>query len=147
MTYPRNEEFALRYDYDFSKDGGAVSAITLNPNINAIEEGFILRRVRIVVKTGLTSGGAATLTLGNTTDPDGYMADFFSLVGSDNLVVNSEAVGGALIWDDTNDHMIEYAIDSTAANQDLLLTVGTAALTAGVMEIYLYGAYGAKADS
>lgn len=137
MGYPRNEEFLLRYDYDFAVHGGAVGAITLTANKNPIREGLIVKGVYIIEKTAVTSGGTPTMTIGNTTDVDGYFADIFALVGTAGTVINSGSVAGALLWDDTNDHAIYYAVDSTAANQNLLLTVGTAALTAGKLEVYL----------
>ena len=140
MGYPRNEDFKLEYDYDFSTQGGAVSSITLSSDVNALEEGVIVKRVMVVVKTAFTSGGTPTVTLGNTGDTDGYMADIYAL-GTAGNVINSGQVAGALIWDDTNDHEIWYPIDSTANNQNLVLTIGTAALTAGKLEIYLECSY------
>lgn len=137
MGYPRNEDFLVKYDYDFSEDGGAVGAITLNADVNSLGQGVIVKRLRIITKTALASAGSPTVTLGNTTDPDGYFVDFYALANAAGNVINSSAVAGALIWDDTNDHEIYYSIDSTAANQNLLLTIGTAALTAGKLEIYL----------
>lgn len=141
MGYPRNEEFFVKYDYDFAKQGGAVSTISLTADVNGLEENVIVKDMFVIAKTALTSGGSATVTIGNTTDKDGYMADIFSLVGTDNAVVNAGAVSGALLWDDTNDHAIHYRINGTAANQDLVMDVGTAALTAGKLEIYLRCAY------
>lgn len=141
MGFPRNEEFWVKYDYDFAKQGGAVSAITLTADLNGLEENVIVKDVYVVAKTALTSGGSATVTLGNTADPDGYMADIFALVGADNAVVNAGAVAGALIWDDTNDHAVHYRVTSAANTQDVILTVGTAALTAGKLEIYFRCAY------
>lgn len=144
MGYPINEEFIIKYDYDFAKDGGAISSIPLRADVNALGEGVIVKEVMLVVQTALTSGGTPTVTLGNTTDVDGYMADIWALAeAADNAVINSGAVAGALIWDDANDHAIHYRIDGTAANQNLLLTVGTAALTAGKIEVYLKCAYAA----
>lgn len=141
MGYPRNEEFFVKYDYDFAKDGGAVSSIALNADVNGLEENVIVKDMFVIVKTALASGGTPTVTLGNTTDTDGYMADIWALAQADNAVINSGAVAGALIWDDTNDHAIHYRIDGTANNQNLVLAIGTAALTAGKMEIYLRCAY------
>lgn len=136
MGYPKNEQQELLYEYDFSKDGGGTaSPIALRPLVNGLKEGVIIRDIEIRVKTALASGGSATVTLGNTGDPDGFMVDFFSLAGSAGAVINVGEVAGALVWDDTNDHKIHYPIDATAANQDLVLDVGTAALTAGKLEI------------
>jgi len=142
MGYPRNEDFLIKYDYDFAASGGAVSSISLSSDVNSLGEGVIVKRLRVIMKTAFTSAGTPTVTIGNTTDVDGYMADIYALgAASADAVINSSAVAGALIWDDTNDHEIFYRIDSTAANQDLVLTIGTAALTAGKMEIYLECAY------
>lgn len=141
MTFPRNEDFILEYEYDFSVDGGAVSSISLSPKVNAIANGIIIRDIEIVVKTALASGGAATVTLGNTGDTDGYLADFFALANAAENVIRVGEVAGALLWDDTNDHRLSYAVDSTANNQDLILAVGTAALTAGKLEIKIYCGY------
>lgn len=137
MTYPRNEEFFLRYDYDFAVNGGAVGNIPLSSNINGLKEGVVVREAFVIVKTALASGGAPSVTLGNTADVDGYLADFYSLASSAPAVVNSSSVAGDLIWDDTNDHVIHYRIGSASNVQDLVLAIGTAALTAGKLEIYL----------
>lgn len=143
MGYPMNEEFIVKYEYDFAKDGGAISEIALRPDVNTLGEGVVVKEVMLVVQTALTSGGTPTVTLGNSTDPDGYLADIWALAQSDNAVINSGAVAGDLIWDDTNDHAIHYRIDDTADNQDLVLDVGTAALTAGKIDVFLKCAYAA----
>lgn len=137
MPFQRGKEFMLRYSYDFARDGGATaSPIALTPQLNAIEEGLVIKEVIVLVDTLLDSGGSPTVTLGNTNDPDGYMADFYALVsGAGKGAVMSGEVAGALIWDDTNDHAITYAVDSDADNQDLVLDIGTAALTAGKLTI------------
>jgi hypothetical protein len=135
MGYPKNEEQELLFEYDFAKDGGAVGNISLRPLVNGLKEGCIVRGLEVRTKTALASGGSPTLTLGNTSDADGYMADFYSLASSADSVVNSSAVAGALVWDDTNDHPIHYRIGSAANVQDLVIAVGTAALTAGKLEV------------
>jgi len=145
MGYPKNEEQELLYEYDFAKDGGEVGAISLRSIVNGLKEGFIVREIEVRTKVAVTSGGSATLTLGNTSDPDGYLADFASSVGTVGDVVNSGSVAGALIWDDTNDHAVHYRIGSAANVQDLVLTIGTAALTAGKLEILVKGS-GDEAD-
>ena len=136
MGYIKNEEYELFYEYDFAKDGGAVSSIPLRSMVNGIKEGLIIRSIEVRVKTALTSGGTPTVTLGNTLDVDGYMIDIYALCTL-NAVINSGSVAGALIWDDTNDHPIHYRIGSAANVKDLVLAVGTAALTAGKLEIMI----------
>jgi hypothetical protein len=134
MGYPKNEEQELLYEYDFAKDGGAVGEIQLRSLVNAIKEGVVIRGLEVRVKEAFASGGTPTVALGNSTDPDGYMADIYAL-GTLNNVINSGSVAGALIWDDTNDHAIHYRIDGVAANQDLVMEIGTDPLTAGKLEI------------
>jgi len=137
MTYPANDKFIMKYTYDFARDGGAVSTISLTADINALEENIVVEEIQLQVKTGLASAGTPTVTLGNTGDPDGYFADIWALAQTDNAVINSGSVAGALIYDDTNDHRIHYRIDSTANNQDLVMDIGTAALTAGKIEVLM----------
>ncbi len=135
---------ALVYQYDFAVDGGLVSTIVLSPataegKLSALAEGFVITNWSLHVEAAITSGGTPTMTLGPTADVDGYAADVFALVGTDNLMVNRGAVAGALVWDDTNDHEIHARVSSVANTQDLLLTVGTAAITAGSFKFYLHG--------
>jgi len=137
MSFQLGERDRLKFTYDFASQGGAIGTIDLTPQLHSLAEGIVITGWSMYVEAAVTSGGTPTITMGNTTDPDGYAADVFALVGSANAVVNSGSVAGALIWDDTNDHAIEYRIDSTAANQDLKLTIATAALTAGKLVVYM----------
>lgn len=137
MGYEKNKDMVLKYVYDFSKQGGAVSAITLNADINGLKEGLIVRGISVAAEEALTSGGSATVTFGNTADPDGYLADVFAELGTAGASVREGEVAGALIWDDTNDHSLEYSVTSAVNTQDLLMTVGTAALTGGKLVVYL----------
>ena len=135
MTLQKGEEQVLRYSYDFATNGGAVSAITLVAPVVPLEEGMIVRGISVYTEAALTSGGTPTITFGNTTDVDGYLADTWALSTVVNTVVNEGEVAGALLWDDTNDHRLEYYIDGTAANQNLIMTIGTAAITAGQLSV------------
>lgn len=132
MTFPVNESYMLKYVYKYDVDA-VTGAVSLRPDPNAIKEGLVVMGVQVRFKQAFV--GATALTLGNTSDPDGYMADFFSFNALD-AVANSGAVAGALIWDDVNDHAIHYRIGSTANLQDLVLTI-TGTATAGELEIYL----------
>lgn len=132
MGYPKNEAQILFYEYDFAKDGGAIGSISLRERINAIKEGVIIDRMEIRVKTALASGGAATVTLGNTSDVDGYVTNFFGVAAA-NAVIDSRQNAGALLPADD-----VYRIGAAANLQDLILEVGVAALTAGKLEIMIY---------
>ena len=128
MPFQKDSELKFRFTYDFSEQGGAVSAIDLTPQLHSLEAGLIVKSMYIEVETALDSAGSPTVTIGDGDDADGYFADFYSLAGSNNAVINSSEVAGALIWDDTNDHQIYHRI---GANAGMQMTVGTAALTAG----------------
>lgn len=114
-----NERQHQKLTYDFSQDGGSTS----DTYRMAIVNGKILITEAILqVETAFTSGGSGTVTAGaETADADAFGA----------------AIAVATLVDD-------YAID-TAAGQSLTvgaadylsLTVGTAALTAGKLHIYL----------
>jgi len=133
MGLLKNEKQLAKFEYDFAVDGGAIGSIPLRANVSSLAAGMVITDMYVYVESALTSGGSATVTLGNT-DVDGFMADIFALAGSDNAVVRAGEVAGALLWDDTNDHALAYRVSSDAV---LALQVGTAALTAGKLQVYV----------
>lgn len=133
MGLLKNEKKLARFEYDFAVSGGDVGSIALVPKITALEEGMVITDMYIHVETALDSAGSPTVTLGNT-DADGFFADFYALAGSDNNVVRVGEVDGALVYDDTNDHLLAYRVSS---DTDLDLNIGTAALTAGKLSVYV----------
>lgn len=126
----------LKFTYDFARDGGAVSAITLKAEPNEVGDNFVVLDAYVHTIVAPTSGGTPTIVFGNTTNPDGYFADVFSLATL-GKVIRAGEVAGDLLWDDTNDHLIAYNVGTTANNQNLIMTVGTNALTAGKFSVYL----------
>jgi len=144
MSIEKGKKSVLIYDYDFSRDGGEVETKELSPAAGqgiatALEENFVITDLSVHVKKALASSGSPTVTLGDGSDPDGYLADFFSLAGSDDSMINLGEVAGALLWDDTNDHRLHHRIGSADNDKKLQLDIGTAALTAGIMRVYLIG--------
>jgi hypothetical protein len=122
------------YVYDFSTDGGAVSTISLSGKSGeaGLPDGSVVHRVHARALTACTSGGAATIAWGNTADPDGYSGTAIAVASfTANATFNEASGAGALLWDNTNDAGLDYAVTSTAGTQDFSLTIGTAALTAG----------------
>lgn len=138
MSVIKGQMTMFKYTYDFGRDGGAVSDISLTADVNAMPVGFIVKDVSVVVDTQLTSGGTPTITVGNSADRDGYLIDIYAELGAAGTGVHASEVAGALLWDDTNDHMIEYALPSTAAAVPSI-TIGTAAVTAGKLLVYVHG--------
>lgn len=140
MSAGLNELYIARYRYDFSELGGTVGAIVLPAKVAGLEAGSVITGVHVHTVVAVTSGGTPTITVGpgasgTATDADGYFTDLFGVVGTINGVTNSESNGGALLFDDTNDHKIDYYV--TSANTQVIATVGTAALTAGVVDFYI----------
>lgn len=137
MTYPLNVDLNFVYKYDFAVDGGAVSTIplTIKDGVNLLEAGLVIEEVQVYVQTAFTSGGSATVTLGNSVDDDGFLVDFFALASA-GAAIRGGQIAGALIWDNTNDNELSYAIPSAAASIPKI-KIGTAALTAGAMEVHI----------
>lgn len=140
MPHAKDKDFLLKYVYDFSKDGGAVSSISLRPWVSGVQlaEGLLVKGISVYAESALTSAGTPTVTFGNSADTDGYSVDSWALLSAANGTVHAGQLDGALIWDSTADAQKEYRIGSAANTQDLVMAVGTAALTAGKLVVYLH---------
>lgn len=115
----KNEAKVMRLRYDFDKDGGAVGAIDLG----IFEKKSLILSSRVVVKTAGASGGSATVKAGITADDDAFLAVANGAVAALTAdKVLSETAGQNLI---------------AAEGQKVTMTIGTAALTAGVIEVIL----------
>ena len=142
MGLPKAVKVVKEFQYDFALDGGATGAIALksvDESGDLLPEGMIVTDIAAVVETTITSGGTPTLTLGTTTDVDGFFVDVFAVFATANAVIRAGQVDGALIWNTTTDSALGYRVPSTAADQNVLLTVGTAALTAGKFKVMVEG--------
>lgn len=135
--------FVQKYVYDFAVDGGATGEIFLSSkaNVDPLPNGSIVLDALLHVETAFTSGGSATLDVGNDDDPDGILVGLAVAALTANSVHRAGSVAGALMWDDTNDHMIGYHVDDVD-DGELSVTIGTAAMTAGKAGIYLMGVRG-----
>ena len=129
MGYEKYKDLEFRYVYDFAVDGGAASTIDLTASGNALEAGLVITDMHLYIDTAFTSAGTPTVTLGNEDDVNGYFADILAL-GAAGAVIRAGSVAGDLIWDDTNDHRIDYKLPDAGAAVPSV-TIGTAALTAG----------------
>lgn len=128
-----NKTHVQEYIYDFAVDGGATGAISLHAkdNKSVIPVGAIIQRVTAKVVTACTSGGSATVIWGNGDDADGYSGATVAVATlADNYVANGYENDAALLWDTTNDYP-KYVNVSTAADGQFIMTIATAALTAG----------------
>lgn len=131
MGYQKYKLLEFVYTYDFAVDGGAAGVISLSADQNALEAGLIIEDIQVFVETAFDDAGdTATVILGNSVDDDGYMADFMTAAETANTVIRVGEQAGALMFDDTNDHLISYRIPSAAAAVPII-TIGTEALTQG----------------
>lgn len=121
-----------QFVYDFASETGVQAAYKLSAKAGyaPLPVGSIVINVVMKVVTAFTSGGAATLTVGNTTDADGYLTaiPLDSLV--DNAVFTAQQLSGALLWDNLNDASLAANV-ANANDGDVSVTIGAAAFTAG----------------
>jgi len=113
------------FKYDFAELGGAVGAIALGD----LPDNFIVTEMFLHIDTTITSGGTPTIVIGEDGggDADGYFANFFGTPSAGTALKD----GGALLSD---------GVHKVASAQDgLTITVGTAALTAGVFRVFVRG--------
>jgi len=120
------------YIYDFAVDGGATGEIFLSAKAGKlpIPTGSIITAVTAKVITAVV-GSTSTMSWGNDDDPDGYSGTAIAeatLVA--NFLVNGWDLNAALLWDDTNDHML-YVNVLNADDGDFSVTIAGNALTAG----------------
>lgn len=114
-------------EYSFAADGGAISTITLRSDNSSIPSGSIVEGGLIEVDTALTSGGAATVSVGVEAAGDMQAA---------------AAISGAP-WSTTGRKSITPAFTGattvkTTAARNPSIDVAAAALTAGVFRVILF---------
>lgn len=114
-----------RARYSFAADGGAVSTIALAGS-SIIPSGAVVLASLINVVTVPTSGGAATISVGVEAAADQQAA---------------AAISGAP-WSTTGakwaTQTFTTAPDVTTAARDISIDIATAALTAGVFDVYVF---------
>ena len=114
--------------YSFAVDGGLVSTIIVANNF-IIPSGSIIYNASINTTTGCTSGGAGTLSVG-LTSPSSITslcgATAIAQLGTATFVQSVPVPQTATTW------------LKTTAVSSAQVAIGTAALTAGVVEIYVF---------
>ena len=104
--------------YDFSVDGGAISTIVPS-NSAIIPDNAVIVRCYSLVTTAMTSGGSATLALS---------------AGGVTLKAATAFDNGAFDDEDVTEHTVT---DKTTSSTGIQFTIATAALTAGVVDVYV----------
>lgn len=116
----RNEKQLLRFEYDFSIDGGAIGAIALRPDITQLEEGMLVTDFIVHAEAALLGGATPTVTFGDGTDGDAFLANSYGALDADDDVTRASNLAVLL-----------------GASPVLTMTVGVEALTAGKLEVYV----------
>jgi len=113
--------------YDFAVSGGAVGTIDLSALANkaGLPVGAIIKSVHYNVETAMTSGGAATVSIGDAAASARYLA----LTAYNNAAFNANAPAAAAIG---------VPVEVTAANiGQFSLSIAVAALTAGQVRFFV----------
>lgn len=113
------------FSYDFAVDGGAVSAITLRGE--ALPVGAVMIDALIVLRTALTSGGAATVSLGLQTAADIRAAATLSTAPVLDATTGAKRAGAITA--------VSQVVTVATTAKSVVATVGTAALTAGKFDV------------
>lgn len=129
----KNQINVQEYVYDFAKDGGAVSTITLSSKNgkNPLPVGAIVKAVTAQVVTACTGGAGSTIAWGNNT-VDGYSGTTAAVAGfTQNALFNGWDNAASLLFDDANDHPIPFYVTSESTTGTFTISIGTDPLTAG----------------
>jgi hypothetical protein len=123
-----DEVQTIRARYSFSADGGATGALDLFQAVSAcVVVGFYA-----VVQTTATSGGSATVKVGVTGDDDHFVKTTEGAVA--NLTANALFSAKPELTEGTPNTIAMMVPVRLAAGDSVLMTIGTAALTAGVID-------------
>lgn len=118
LTGTRNARVKVaRWDYDFATDGGAQGAITLRGG--ELPSGALVIDARVVVTANVTSGGAATVSIGLEAATDMRAAATLATAPALNATGVKALLNPVL----------------TTAARDVVATVATADLTAGTFYV------------
>lgn len=116
MAYPKL--MTAKAVYDFAEDGGAIGAITPTRG-EVIPANAIIVDAMTVCTTACTSGGLATCA---------FKAGGLTVISAQNF--NHASLADEKVT-------VNAVADKTTANGAIQLVVATAALTAGVIEVYV----------
>lgn len=122
-TEVANRTTVVKVTYDFSVSGGAIGTINLSALNAKIPSGAILRQCGVNVLTTVTSGGSATLAFGMNSSTDILAASAYTSFTSTAMIATNPT-GATASW------------IKASADRRLTLTIGTAALTAGKLDVY-----------
>jgi hypothetical protein len=127
----RNENKLERVVYDFSVDGGATGALDLFTAGSDV----VIKSFHAYVKTACTSGGSATVAVGVTGATSAFITTTTGAVAS--LTANA-VIGAFVVLTEGTPNTAAFPLPRRLASGDkILMTIGTAALTAGKIEFVI----------
>lgn len=116
------------FEYDFTRDGGAVSAISLTEldgeSDSTLNDNDVILRCWTESVTAATSGGAATIALGFTGNADAFEA---ATAYTDNSYDTPDTI-------DAKESELPIKL---SASSNVIATIATAALTAGKFRVHV----------
>lgn len=140
MSFEKNVIQTIAYEYDFAIDGGAIGAKELRSlNVNKLKSGLLIVEAELKIITAL-AGASATAVIGDADDDNGYFLEF-NTVAAGNYSSHSIDRGGAFLRSTVATSPVAMGnklIKEVLADRPVLLTVGTAALTAGKFEVIFH---------
>lgn len=119
---------ATEFKYDFSVHGGAIGSVTIQDK-TIPANALILGGLIIDPDTNIAAGVGATVALGIKAAGDLHAADAFADINGGPLWCNQITIGSTV--------PIE-----TASQEGLIVTIATAALTAGVFRVKVFWVHG-----
>jgi hypothetical protein len=126
-----NEEQTIKARYDFAVDAGATGAL----NIFTAESDCIITDFHALVKTAGTSGGSATVAVGVTGSTSAFVTTTQGAVA--NLTANAVFQANVVLTEGTPNTAAFPLPRRLASGDSVLMTIGTAALTAGVIDFVM----------
>jgi hypothetical protein len=137
----RKTESIREFIWDYSVSGGTsntfIDVSTAATGTTLLPTNAVVEQVNFKVVEPLVSSRNSSITIGNTTDPDGYLTAKAKTSFTDNALFVGD---GDLIWDSTNKIRKLFLTDDTA-DRNIGLTVSAgSSLTAGkiLMEVKYY---------
>jgi hypothetical protein len=130
LSFKNDSINVAEYVYDFATDAGAVASVTLSAKDqkSPLPAGAIVTNAYAWVQTACTSEGLATLAFGLGEDVDALI---------DETAVASLTANAVFTGDSTVVAGTSVARIANAAGGVVTATVGTAALTAGKVSLFI----------
>ena len=116
--YYNDDIVYVKGTYDFSEDTGAT---TSTYDLVEIPVGCVIVDAMLHVETAGTSGGSATIIVGQTSDTDSIIESVAVAALTENSV-----------------HSLAAKRYTASGENNLLMTIGTAALTAGKFHLHVW---------